>query len=101
MKSIMQEERYDYLIGSDPDTDCDNVYLEEHHCFFGKPGRRNAEKYGLKVWLTPEHHKGKDGPHQSRDVDLALKRQAQEAFERVHGSREDFMKVFGRNYLED
>lgn len=100
MKSIMQKERYDYLIGYDPDIDWDGAYLEEHHCFFGKPGRKNAEKYGLKVWLTLEHHKGGNGPHQNRDTDLWLKRQAQAAFERAHGSREEFMRIFGRNYLE-
>ena len=98
MKSIMQEEKYDYLAGYDPETDWDNVYLEEHHCFFGNPDRSNSEKYGLKVWLTPEHHRGANSPHHNREIDLMLKKDAQRAFERTH-SREEFMRIFGRNYL--
>lgn len=94
MKSIMQEDKtVDYFTGQPAPV------LEEHHIFFGNPGRKNSEKYGLKVYLTPERHRGKNGPHQNRDIDLMLKRLAQRAFERVHGNRELFMKIFGRNYL--
>ena len=94
MKSIIQEDNtVDFLTGLSAHI------LEEHHIFFGNPGRKNAEKYGLKVYLTPENHRGKNGPHQRREVDLTLKRMGQEAFERVHGSRDLFIKIFGRNYL--
>lgn len=101
MKSILQDTKYDYLVGMDFKNDWENVYLEEHHIFFGNPGRKNSEMYGLKVWLSPEHHRGKISPHQDRDIDLQLKAIAQKAFETVHGSREEFVRIFGRNYLED
>ena len=73
--------------------------LEEHHCFFGSL-RKISERYGCKVWLTPEYHKGKNGPHQDRQTDLLLKRECQRKFEETH-SREEFMKIIGRNYLDD
>lgn len=94
MKSILQENRtIDFFTGLSA------AALEEHHIFFGNPGRKLSEKYGLKVYLTPENHRGNNGPHQNREMDLYLKRLAQEAFEQIHGSREDFFKIFGRNYL--
>lgn len=92
-KSIMQTEKYCYLSG------VQNVTLEEHHCFFG-PLRKISEKYGFKVWLTPERHRGKNSPHQRRDIDLLLKRECQRKFE-INHSREEFMKIIGRNYLDD
>lgn len=54
----------------------------------------------LKVWLTPEYHRGKNGPHQDRQTDLLLKRVCQRKFEETH-SREEFMEIIGRNYLDD
>ena len=41
--------------------------IEEHHCF-GGPNRKLSEKYGLKVYLCPEHHRtGPDAVHQNSD----------------------------------
>lgn len=74
--------------------------LELHHIFMGNPNRKNSEKYGLKVWLCKEHHTGNTGVHQDIKLDLALKRMAQREFEKKYG-RSEFMRVFGRNYLED
>lgn len=94
MESIMQKNKDVDYFSRQPAPN-----LECHHVIMGNPGRKNSEKYGLKVYLTPEHHRGKNGPHQNRDIDLMLKRLAQRAFERIHGSREDWMRIFGRNYL--
>jgi hypothetical protein len=49
--------------------------------------------------LCFEHHRGPDGPHQNKEYDLQLKREAQAKFEQDH-SREDFIRLFGRNYLD-
>ena len=93
MKSIMNSEKgIDFLTGL-------NGYTEEHHVFFGNPGRKNSEKYGLKVYLFPGNHRGNLGPHHNRAMDLFLKRLGQIAFERHHGSREEFIQIFGRSYL--
>jgi hypothetical protein len=53
----------------------------------------------MKVWLCQFHHRdNKQGVHGNRELDLKLKRKAQEVFEAKHG-HEKFMKIFGRNYL--
>lgn len=79
MKSIMNSEK-----GIDFLTEL-RGYTEEHHVFFGNPGRKNSEKYGLKVYLFPGNHRGNLGPHHNRAMDLCLKRLGQIAFERHHG----------------
>jgi len=65
-------------------------------------GRRsNAEKYGCTVYLCPEHHRGDTGVHKNRDLDLKLKRLCQKEFESKVGTREEFMRLFRRNYLAE
>lgn len=39
--------------------------------------------------------------HKNREVNYRLRQIAQRAFEREHGSREDFMRIFGENCLEE
>lgn len=75
--------------------------LDEHHCFSGA-NRKNSEKYGLKVYL---HHSschifGKQSVHQNADTSKAIKQVAQKrAMEHYGWSVEDFIRIFGRNYL--
>lgn len=77
-------------------------YLEEHHVFGGNPNRKNSEKYGLKVYLKPKwHNESPTGVHHDSELMDRLHKDGQRAFERVHGTREQFMDIFGRNYLED
>lgn len=92
MKSIIQSEKECYVCGTKMNLHC-------HHCIYGTSNRKNSEKYGLKVWLCQEHHTGDDGVHHDRIMDLMLKRKAQKHFEKHHGNREDFIRVFGKNYL--
>ncbi len=64
----------------------------------GVANRKLSEKYGLKVYLCPKHHRDtKHGVHFDRDFDLALKRYAQAKFEETYDI--EFSKVFGKNYL--
>lgn len=90
-KSIMQTEKYCYLCTS-------TTGIEEHHIYFGSL-RRISEKHGFKCFLCADHHRGNISPHQRRDVDLLLKRICQSRFEKTH-SREEFMQIIGRNYLD-
>ena len=91
MKSILQEEKKCYITGS-------TTNLHEHHIFCGK-NRRNSEKYGLKVWLRADwHNMSSYGVHVDHELDLRLKQEAQARFEETH-TRDEFMRVFGRNYL--
>lgn len=100
MKSIIQKEKRCYLCGvAIPYGYYDG--LEEHHIFFGHGNRAKSEKRGLKVWLCGEtcHRNGKKAVHKNRETDLELKRMAQEVYEATYGSREDFIKEFGKSYL--
>lgn len=81
-----------YLCGKYDQTD-------EHH-IFGGPNRMLSEQYGLKVDLCLECHRfGKHAVHKDHAVMDELHRQGQEAFESQVGSRKEFMKIFGRNYI--
>lgn len=74
--------------------------LHEHHIFSG-PNRIHSEEYGLKVYLCLEHHMtGKLAVHNCRETRELLHKIGQREFEKTH-SREKFMEVFGRNYLDD
>ena len=73
--------------------------LHEHH-IFGGPDRANSEGHGLKVYLCIEHHlTGKLAVHNCQETNDLLHKIGQREFEKAH-SREEFMKIFGRNYLD-
>lgn len=91
-KSIMQSEKVCYLSGR---TD----WLEKHHLYQGA-NRKLSEKYGLWVYLNHYwHNEPPNGVHFNKENMKYLHKKGQEAFEKVHGTREDFMRIFGRNYL--
>lgn len=72
--------------------------LHSHH-IFGGSNRKWSEKYGLKIWLCPEHHNMSDnGIHFNKALDLQIKQIAQREFEDTY-TREEFMRIFGKNYL--
>ena len=94
MDSIMQTKKECYVTGS-------TVQLHEHHIFMGK-NRKLSEKYGLKVWLRYDWHNGSNyGVHNGNTVlDEKLKKAAQEKAMEVYGwTKEEFIRIFGRNYL--
>lgn len=66
-----------------------------HEIFFGTSNRRLSKKYGLWVNVCPQIH---NKIHADRETDLKLKKQGQSKFEETH-SREEFMALFGRNWL--
>lgn len=90
--SIIQSRRECYATGR-----TDN--LDAHHVF--KASRRKlSEKYGLKVWLNHSVHMQMHDhtpPYETLENDL--KAIAQQAFEDNGGTREEFMEIFGANYL--
>lgn len=91
MKSILQDEKECFITGS---TTC----LHRHHIYGGR-NRRVSEENGFWVYLRADYHNMSDkGVHFNRELDLALKKACQEKYEETH-SREDFMKLIGRNYL--
>lgn len=74
-------------------------YLHEHHIFPG-PNRVISEAQGFKVKLCPEHHLiGPEAVHNNKNMMRLLQQDAQEEFEKTH-TREEFMSLIGRNYME-
>lgn len=93
MESILQTKRECYL--------CKGTQNLHYHHIFGGKNRALSEKYGFGVYLCGRHHNLSDfGVHFNNAFDLELKRKCQEAFEKKN-SRERFMEIIGRNYLED
>ncbi len=92
-KSILEKEKKCWICGA--------LYgLEKHHIF---PGgcRKLSEKWGLTVHLCHRHHnEPPDGVHFNREEMEKLQRQGQRAAMKKYGwSIEDFINIFGRNYL--
>ena len=80
---------------------CESPYVEIHHCIKGTANRKVADRYGLFVPLCRNHHTGDNGVHlaKNKNFDIFLMQKAQQKFEEVHGTREDFIKAFGKSYL--
>ena len=76
---------------------CGAYGVEIHH-IMGGANRKNSTKYGLVVPLCRGCHTGDNGVHMNRDRNDALKRIAQSRFEQKY-SHDEWMEVFGRNYL--
>ena len=91
-KSIMQSEKICYLSGR---TD----WLEKHHLYQGA-NRKLSEKYGLWVYLNHYwHNEPPNGVHFNKENMERLHKEGQRAFEMIHGTREDFVRIFGRSWL--
>ena len=76
--------------------------LHRHHILYGRSNRKQAEKYGFTVYLCLNHHtNGGEAVHRNPNgpLDRYLKELAQKYWEENNGTREEFIKTFGRNYL--
>lgn len=89
-KSIISNARKCYVCGSEYD-------LEKHHCIFGTANRSKADSDGLWVYLC---HRDHQAVH-NQDIweKKALQEIAQTKYEEKTGSREDFIKRYGKSYL--
>ena len=76
-----------------------NRGIEEHHCLSGS-NRKMSDKYGLTVDLCVYCHKdGWLAVHKNYDSKVAVIRKAQKCFlDRGH-TMEEWMELFGKNYL--
>ncbi len=91
MNTILMCEKKCYICGT-------RANLHKHHVFNGYANRSLSEKFGLWVWLCAEHHNmSNNSVHMNKEMDLNLKRESQEIFEKTH-TREEFMRIFGKNY---
>lgn len=84
-----------------PQGDTDTCYLcgawatDTHHCLHGSY-RKQADADGLTVRLCRECHQAL---HDKGTNDRALQAEAQMAWERHYGSREEFIKRYGRSFI--
>ncbi len=93
MKSIIQSKKECYICGCE-------YCLQEHHCISGISNRKWSEKLGLKIWLCGRCHKAlHDKDNNDDNYELQIKQLAQRKFEEVYGTREDFIRIFGKSWL--
>ena len=87
--------------------DLDHCYVTKlplrhiHHVFPGNR-RKICEKYGFVVPLHPTFHEWATySVHKApnRGLDLKLKQECQRYYEEHYGTREEFIKEFGKSYL--
>ena len=94
MKSIIQTEKKCFICGKN------GGYwgLDRHHVF-GHHNRNNSEKYGLVVWLChDECHL--NGVHKDAKLNRMVQAKVQKiAMRHYRWSTEEFIKIFGKNYL--
>ncbi len=73
--------------------------VERHHVYGGS-NRKNSEKYGFIAPLRPDlHPNGVFAGQGAKVVDMELKQRCQRYFEEHHGTRKDFISIFGKSYL--
>jgi hypothetical protein len=74
-------------------------WIENHHVFGGS-NRKRSEKFGMTVNLCHYcHNEPPNGVHHNKKINDKLKGEFQTKFEEEHGTRKEFMDLFGRNYL--
>lgn len=74
--------------------------VHEHHVYCG-PNRSVSEENGFKVYLCLEHHTvGKAAVHNNHENMRILQKDCQREYEKTH-TRQQFMDLIGRNYLDE
>lgn len=82
---------------------CGNYETVERHHIFQGALRKKADRYKLTVMLCPWCHQyDPDSVHRSAETRLVLHKYGQRKAMREQGwSVEDFIREFGRNYLDE
>lgn len=93
--------RYSILNNLDKCYFCGKPKEHIHEVFYGTANRKVSIQNGFCVGLCNAHHNmSNDSVHAkpNQGKDLELKQVYQKEFEKTH-SRDDFIKLIGRNYL--
>jgi len=90
MKSIVSNAKRCYIC-------CSENNLEKHHMIFGTANRKKADEDGLFVNLCHNCHQAIH--NQNIWEKKALQEIAQERWEHCKGTREEFIKRYGKSYL--
>lgn len=82
--------------------------LQLHHIYNGVAFRKISDgfeykgtKYKATCYLCLNHHTGQEGVHSHPDKLRELKKECQLWLENNNMSRDDFIRVFGRNYVDN
>lgn len=91
--SIIESEKKCYVCKT-----TNNLHI--HEIMFGK-NRQNSIKDGLCIYLCGKHHnQSNEGVHFNHELDLRLKKIAEEKWIDYYGKTiDDFIRRYGRNYL--
>ncbi len=82
---------------------CGSMYRIEAHHIFGGANRKKSDRFGLVVDLCHNcHNEPPYGVHHNKDAMRVLKRYGQKKAMLEQGwSVEEFIREFGKNYLEE
>lgn len=74
--------------------------VERHHVF-GASNRSRSERYGYVVPLRPDYHPNGVFADKriAKMIDTELKQKCQKHYEANNGTRQDFIREFGKSYL--
>lgn len=75
--------------------------LDKHHVYYGSL-RSKSERYGLTIYLHHDrcHIYGDQAVHKNAKIDRKIKKYVQKVAMSHYGwTTEDFIKLFGKNYL--
>ena len=94
--SKLEKERFSVFYELNACCYCGSIYqLTKHEIFEGR-NRQNSMKHGFVLPLCLKCHRELQ---EDTDFNDKWKKKAQEYFENNIGTREDFLKIFRRNYL--
>lgn len=94
------DNRYSILNNLDKCFVCGKPKEAIHEVYFGK-NRQVSIKNGFCVGLCHAHHNmSNEGVHFNIALDMALKKLYQEEYEKTH-SRAEFIRLIGKNYIEE
>lgn len=94
--SKLEKERFSVFYELNDCYYCGSTYQLTKHEIFGGRNRQNSMKHGFVLPLCLKCHR-----ELQEDTDFIdkWKKKAQEYFENNIGTREEFLKIFRRNYL--
>ena len=74
-----------------------HVGTECHHVFEGTANRKKSEEDGMKIYICRTCH---NWLHRNPGAMTPIKQRAQQVWEEKYGSRDDFIRRYGWDYIE-
>ena len=81
----------------------ERFYGSHRHECFGGANRKFSIEDGLVIFINPQlHNMGDKGIHYNRDFMDYVHKVAQQTWQNYYGkTKEDFIKRYGKNYLDE